>query len=166
MADSRPAVKSIAIIASFRRMMPEVAQARAIFVRAGLIVRSPLHDEPLDPGEKFVRFVSDDGSDAYVQSVALHRIMGADLVYVVATEGYVGRTTCYEIGRLVQAGLPMVFSQRPLDLPIHVTDNQVLAPDDLVAQLSRGATVNTFDLPRLDNSQLEADLRVLSFRDL
>jgi hypothetical protein len=54
------------------------------------------------------------------QSRTLGRIIAADLTFVTAPNGYIGRTTCYEIGRLVQARRPLFFSERPKDLPIQV----------------------------------------------
>jgi hypothetical protein len=46
----------------------------------------------------------------------------------VAPNGYVGRTTCYEIGRLVQAARPVYFSDPPDDLPLFVPQSHVLTP--------------------------------------
>lgn len=132
---------SLAIIGSFRRHYAEVLQAVGEARRLGWTVRSPLGGSVLDPGAEFVRFDSDrpDYDDPQVQSVALHRILGADLVFVVAPDGYVGRTTCYEIGRIVQADVPLYFSQMPRDLPIYVPPDGVAALSDLSSAVAHGS---------------------------
>jgi len=93
-----------------------------------LCVTSPLGTGILREGIPFVRFESDANrhSDSLVQLIALHRILRADFVYVVAPEGYIGRTTCYEIGRILQARRPLYFSEQPRDLPIHIPETHVL----------------------------------------
>lgn len=112
----------VAVIGSFRKHYAAVREAISTFRAAGWTVTSPSGSEVLEPGIEFVRFETDDASqsDAEVQSVTLARIFDADIVYVVAPAGYVGRTTCYEIGRLIQAGRSVYFSEHPDDLPIRV----------------------------------------------
>src|SRR4051794_5310793 len=113
---------SIAIIGSFRQHYKEVLDAWEVFTRAGIEVTSPKGTSILEGGIPFVRFESDEGrlSDEEVQLIALHRILRASVVYTVAPNGYVGRTTCYEIGRIIQARKPIYFSERPVDLPISI----------------------------------------------
>jgi len=54
---------------------------------------------------------------------------------VIAPEGYVGRTTCYEIGRIVQAARPLYFSQRPKDLPLYVPNGYIVGQDQLARMI-------------------------------
>lgn len=130
-------VTSVAVIGSFRKYNSEIQAVCDEFRGAGLIVTSPQDATVLEPGIPFVRFRKDDAdwSDQEIQALALHRIMRADLVYVVAPQGYVGRTTCYEIGRIVQRGRPVYFSAPPNDLPIHVPEESVVPPDTLIAAI-------------------------------
>ena len=123
----------IAIIGSFRKHNAIVQKASLIFRNAGIIVSSPIGENIIDKNIPFVRFTSDahDWSDPSIQSLALHRILRAQLVYVIAPAGYVGRTTCYEIGRIVQANKPIYFSEKPDDLPIFVPNEFVVNPDVL-----------------------------------
>lgn len=123
---------TVAVIGSFRQhyesaVLPAVHALR----RNGLIVTSPLAHDINVPGIDFVRFASDnhEHTDAQVQTLALHRILRADFTYVVAPGGYVGRTTCYEIGRVIQARRPLIFSDHPLDLPILVPESHIGTPD-------------------------------------
>jgi hypothetical protein len=128
---------SLAIIASFRNHYEPVLAAREVFLRHGIEVTSPKGSPIIKPGIPFVRFQSDPhhAPDCVVQSTAVHRILRADAVYVVAPDGYVGRTTCYEIGRAVQAGRPLYFSEPPKDLPICVPTDHVVSPETLALML-------------------------------
>lgn len=129
----RPAV---AVIGSFRQHYDSVRDAIAAFREELWSVASPVGSEILEPGIDFVRFQTDpaSASDEYVQSITLEKILQADLVFVVCPGGYIGRTTCYEVGRVRQCGIPLYFSDQPRDLPIHVPARNVLAPGELVKE--------------------------------
>ncbi len=135
----------VAVIGSFRKHYAAVLEAIRTFGDSGWTVTSPSGSDVLDSEIEFVRFESDDPvlSDAEVQSVTLERIFSADVTYVVAPEGYVGRTTCYEIGRLIQAQRPVYMSHRPDDLPIRVAERFVLSPADLVGTVNGGGEFET-----------------------
>ncbi|WP_270365749.1 hypothetical protein [Microbacterium algeriense] len=128
---------TVAVIGSFRRHYAEVLATLTTFESVGVSVTSPLGGAVIDGQVDFVRFDSDpsEWDDPRVQTVALHRILRATAVYVVAPEGYVGRTTCYEIGRCLQSRTPTYFSEAPVDLPIAVPDTHVLPPDVLAAYI-------------------------------
>lgn len=121
-------VNSIAIIGSFRQHNEIIQSLCAKIRRTGIAVNSPQGIDVIQSGVDFVRFHADnpDWSDATVQSLALHRILRSDLVYAVLPDGYIGRTTCYEVGRVIQASRPIYFSNQPKDLPLHVPDSFVM----------------------------------------
>lgn len=134
---------AVAIIGSFRRHLRQVSAARNVFVTHGMDVTSPVSTELVTPKDiEFVRFGSDDchATDAEVQTLALHRILRADAVYVVNPRGYVGRTTCYEIGRIVQARRPLYFTNTPRDLPIFVPVSHIVSAERLVDLLTSSRT--------------------------
>lgn len=118
---------SVAIIGSFRTHYKAVLESVSLFNKAGLIITTPAGDRVIEPGVQFVRFESNDPkrSDVEIQTEAVYNILRADFVFVVAPEGYIGRTTCYEIGRVIQARKPIYFSEHPLDLPIQVPDSHI-----------------------------------------
>jgi hypothetical protein len=134
---------SVAIIGSFRHHYDEVCWVAGIFQTAGLRVTSPVISEIVNPGANFVRFAVDPSttSDEELQELALGRILAAELVYVVAPGGYIGRTTCYELGQVLLRHVPVYFSSRIEDLPIDVPDHAVRAAADLAAELSRTGRV-------------------------
>ncbi|HEY4944353.1 MAG TPA: hypothetical protein VII56_23195 [Rhizomicrobium sp.] len=131
--------RKVAVIGSFRRFYTEVLEAIAAFSAAGLAVTSPA-GAALTQGGAFVRFASDraDWSNSQVQTAALAKIFEAEIAFVVAPGGYVGRSTCYEIGRLYQARRPVIFSAAPDDLPVAVPPAHVMAASDLARRLATG----------------------------
>jgi hypothetical protein len=143
---------SVAIIGSFRRHYDEVLNALGEFVDQGLIVRSPHRSRILDPSQEFVRFELDDpdSSDVEIEYHALREILAADVVYVVCPEGYLGRTTCYELGWVLARDLPVFFSDVPKDLPIPIPAGSVESAHGLARAIIVNGhlpVVDPFDIP-------------------
>lgn len=109
-------------------------------LRTTFRITSPSGTDIVD-GVQFVRFESDlpSASDDEIQTATLQKIFSADAVYVVAPGGYVGKTTCYEIGRVLQRRQPLYFSERPQDLPVHIPDWSVVTPGDFVLRFSEAS---------------------------
>jgi hypothetical protein len=124
---------SVALIGSFKQFYKYVIEAISIFKKMNIQVTSPAGTDIIENGISFVRFTSDNSklSDELVQTVTLKRIFKATVVYVVAPDGYVGRTTCYEIGRIIQKRKPIYFSERPNDLPVQIPKSHILNPEQL-----------------------------------
>jgi hypothetical protein len=125
---------SVAIIGSFRQHYQSIVAAVREFEAAGVAVGSPVVSTIINPGADFVRFESDspESSDLEIEAATLERVLNCDLVYVVAPAGYVGRTTCYELGRVHERAIPVYFSARPLDLPIAIPARSVLSVREIV----------------------------------
>lgn len=163
------APRSVAIIGSFKRHNDAVQRVCAVLREAGVTVTSPRGADIVKPGIDFVRFSTDatDLTDTAIQSLALHRIFVANLVYVVAPDGYVGKTTCYEIGRVLQRKQPIYFSASPIDLPLHVPTSFVLQAAELLHKLSDPVWKPhwLFEFDGTQASELERDLLKEVFRD-
>ncbi|WP_447912995.1 hypothetical protein [Microbacterium phyllosphaerae] len=153
---------TVAVIGSFRSHLADVLSARETFRAVGIDVTTPLGSTVLEQDAEFVRFESDPpgSGDAAVQSMALHRILRAEAVFVVAPEGYVGRTTCYEVGRCMQAARPLYFSHPPLDLPIDVPPSHVVTAGELAAYILEGVTAPM--LPLHDEELANYERRLVS----
>jgi hypothetical protein len=151
----------VAIIGSFKQHYKSVCAAIATFREAGIDVTTPIGSDIHEEGIAFVRFHTDppDWDDSTVQTIALHRILRADAVYVVAPSGYVGRTTCYEIGRVLQAAQPIYFSEHPDDLPIAMPADHVVAPAGLAGLLQSGSASAPFAAG--DSSYFSLERRLL-----
>jgi len=157
----------IAIIGSFKQHFDTVRSSVTAFEDAGIEVTTPQGSEIEKDGSAFVRFATDPPhwDEPTVQTIALHRILRADVVYVVAPEGYVGRTTCYEIGRVLQADRPIYFSDHPADLPIAVPASHIVSPYDLVALLQDSCASSPFSAHRTRYCSLERRLVTGEYSD-
>jgi hypothetical protein len=118
-----------------------------VFIDAGWDVRSPQSVSVLVAGIPFVRFDTDPAAwgDPAVQTRTLHRILSSDVTYVVAPDGYVGRTTSYEIGRVIQADRPLYFSDAPKDLPIAIPSRAVAKAAILASRFRRSMPRSLYD---------------------
>lgn len=160
--------RSVSIIGSFRQFYDDVLRAWRSFADAGWHVTSPRGSPIIQPGIPFVRFVADPASwdDATVQTATLHRILRAELTYVIAPHGYVGRTTCYELGRVIQADQPVYFSDHPTDLPVTIPDEHVVSVEDLVRRLSNNGPMPLFAKSNGANTDWEYRLVRHDYLDL
>ncbi|HTT84587.1 MAG TPA: hypothetical protein VMF67_13995 [Rhizomicrobium sp.] len=127
---------NVALIGSFKQHYEEVLAVGETLIAAGHRIVSPALSD-ISVQAAFVRFTTDHASDSdpEVQSKTLRNIFGADCVYVVNPNGYVGRTTCYEIGRIIQRRQPLYFLAIPVDLPVGIPPWAVCSPDDFAQRL-------------------------------
>lgn len=155
-----PHVPSVAVIGSYKQHYEDVRRALRTFAAGGWTINHPAGTDVLVPDIPFVRFESDNPawSDPMVQTIALHRILRSDLTYVVAPSGYVGKTTSYEIGRIVQARQPLYFSAQPDDLPIDVPHSHVMDPATLIEAFPTAEAAPLFANEGSDYAQWEERL--------
>lgn len=133
----------ISIIGSFRKYYDSIKQIILLLRKNGIEVLSPQGTEIMNSVDDFVIFESDDCKlvPYQIQTITLNRILKSDAVYVYNPEGYVGRTTCYEIGVLRTTTIPLIFFERPRDLPIQVPQNVIMNPSKLVYTLQNNMKV-------------------------
>ncbi|GAA6410847.1 hypothetical protein K040078D81_49640 [Blautia hominis] len=127
----------ISIIGSFRKYYEEIKQIIMLLQKNKIDVLSPKHSEITHSINDFVVFASDNHvlTPAEIQTDTLNRILKSDVVYVYDPEGYIGRTTCYEIGVIRTTTIPLIFLEKPNDLPIIVNDYEVMNPSKLIYTL-------------------------------
>jgi len=125
------------IIGSFRKHYAEVAILIETLEACHVHVLSPKRSSIVNPKEWFVRLQTDNPrfEPVEIQLIALHRILRSSFVYVLCPAGYIGKTTCYEIGRIHERGVPLYFSESPDDLPIAVTASAIINPERIVQYL-------------------------------
>lgn len=129
-------MKQVAIIGSFQR--PEnyalVQRVINLFSQNALNVTSPSGSSIANKREGFVIFDSDNHclSNEKIQYDTLDKIFSSNAVYVVNADGYVGKTTCYEIGRVIERKIPIYFHSFPCDLPICITKDFIVAPEEFI----------------------------------
>lgn len=123
---------TVAIIGSFQKYYNEILDIIKMFKQKGLYVLSPKESYISGSVDDFVIFESDrkDFTPAEIQMITLEKIINADVVYVYNPNGYVGKTTCYEIGFCFSQKKPIYFFNYPEDLPIPIIEQkQVLKPE-------------------------------------
>lgn len=98
----------------------------------GINVASPSGAKVCDSIEEFVIFETDNPefTPEEIQMITLEKILNSDAVYVCDPKGYVGKTTCYEIGFCYSRNKPLYFLERPKDLPMPVDEEQILSPEE------------------------------------
>lgn len=129
---------TVAIIGSFQKYYSEILDIIKILKKNDLRVLSPKESMISGRIEDFVVFESDrkDYNPAEIQMITLEKIISADVVYVYNPNGYVGKTTCYEIGFCLCKKKPIYFYEYPDDLPIPVLDKQILKPEEFAKSIS------------------------------
>lgn len=125
------------IIGSFRKHYSEVVSLIESLEACHVNILSPKRSSIVNRQEWFVRLQTDNPvhEPVEIQLIALHRILRSNFVYVLCPEGYIGKTTCYEIGRIHERGMPLYFSEYPEDLPIVVAASAIINPERLVEYL-------------------------------
>jgi len=151
--------KTVSLIGSFRKYYDEFVRIKKIFEDRGIFVTSP-SGAPITPETReklFVRLESDSMhySNAEIQSITLKKILNSSCVYVVCPDGYIGRTTCYEIGRVIQAKKAIYFQYEVNDLPIFIPKSHILSPEELVRRLLTDSVKWIYDFEVGRNIQIE-----------
>ncbi|MCG2775683.1 MAG: hypothetical protein L6406_08390 [Desulfobacterales bacterium] len=138
--------KSVAIIGSFKQFYETILSNVQIFRNNNIYVNSPLGSKIICPNIPFVRFESDPSchSDEMIQTITLERIFNSDVVYVVNPGGYIGKTTCYEIGRVIQRRQPIYFSDAPDDIPIKIPSSHIVNSDMLSKKINESKICQIF----------------------
>ena len=127
------------IIGSFRKYYSEIVALIEAFEAYHIHVLSPKRSDIINPQEHFVRLKTDNPQyePVEIQLIALHRILRSNFVYVFCPTGYIGRTTCYEIGRIHERGVPLYFSECPEDLPIAISASAIIKPERFLSFLAQ-----------------------------
>lgn len=128
---------SAVILGSYRKHFSEVQHAKSIFEAAGWHVPVPRGDT-VDETALFVRLTGDKpgAEPAELEDLVIADALAADIVYFVIPDGYIGRTTSYELGRLIGSERQLFFSHLPDDLPVRVDASRIVTPEQLVDKLS------------------------------
>lgn len=127
----------ITIIGSFRKYYQEICSLIDQFEKNGIQVMSPKKSFIIDDIDGFVILNSDEKSQQpfIIQEHVFENINNSDVVYVWNPEGYLGNSTCYEIGKIMGMGKPILFKERPKDLPINVENSMIKKVDDMITWL-------------------------------
>ena len=146
------------IIGSFRKYYNDIISAIQLFEENGHKILSPKSSRIERNEQGFVIFIPfQDGlplslvtkvvaivilsadnpnyTHVDIQTMVFHRAFQSDFVYVWDPGGYVGKTTCYEIGRLIERKVPLYYMEYPIDVPIYVPKGSVLSIENFISYI-------------------------------
>lgn len=152
----------VSIIGSFRKYYDEIKEIILLFQKNNIEVLSPKFSEITNSIEDFVIFKSDNLNltPAEIQTETLNKILKSDVVYVYNPKGYVGRTTCYEIGVIRTTKIPLFFLEQPQDLPIKVYRCNIMNPSKLIFSLLNDKRFNIENTRVIiDKNKVKNDMR-------
>lgn len=152
---------TVSFIGSFRKKAHYeiVKSAVKLFKKNGIFVMSPKGTAVCDSVDDFVIFESDEKkySPSEIQMITLDKIIRSDAVYVCDLDGYVGRTTCYEIGVCLSRRVPLYFMEKPNDLPISVPNDHILSLNAFL-----NIVINDKECPLLMSSSYDTVLKAMN----
>lgn len=155
------------IIGSFRKYYDEVLEVIKIFETNGHTILSPQYSHIIRNEDGFVILASDNPEFTHIdiQTMVFHRAFQSDFVYVWDPGGYVGKTTCYEIGRLVERKIPLYYKEHPIDVPIYIPKGSVTSVDNLVKYIALNSILPPYEQERhILTKELLDDLSNNNFR--
>ena len=125
-------MKTIGLIGSFRKNFSEIVALKQYFENNNLRVNNPIGNNLTKQDCLFVRCNEDNENedDAMIQTRAIARLFKCDLVYVFVKDCFIGKTTCYEVGRLLQRGIPLYFSEKPDDFPLYIPSKRIISKEE------------------------------------
>ncbi len=127
----------VTIIGSFRKYYEEICKLINQFEKSGIQVMSPKKSFIIDDVDGFVILNSDEKNQQpfIIQEHVFENIKKSDVVYVWNPEGYLGNSTCYEIGKIMGMRKPILFKENPKDLPIKIESGMIKSADEMVSWL-------------------------------
>lgn len=127
-------MKTIGLIGSFRKNFSEIVALKQYFENNNLRVNNPIGNNLTKQDCLFVRCNEDNENedDAMIQTRAIARLFKSDLVYVFVKDCFIGKTTCYEVGRLLQRGIPLYFSEKPDDFPLYIPPKRIISKEEVL----------------------------------
>lgn len=130
---------NITIIGSFRKYYKDICNVIDIFEENKINVLSPKKSYITDEKDGFVILDSDQkGLKPYIiQEHVFVNISNSNFIYVWNPNGYLGNSTCFEIGKIMEMKKPLFFKEIPKDLPIQVTPFMVKNVKDFIDYVNK-----------------------------
>lgn len=125
----------ITVIGSFRKYYKEICELIDKFERNGIQVMSPQKSFIVDDIDGFVILDTDEKNQKpfIIQEHVFENIKKSQIVYVWNPDGYLGNSTCYEIGKITEMKKTIIFKELPKDLPIRIENKMIKNPEELIS---------------------------------
>lgn len=153
-------MKTIGLIGSFRKNFSEIVALKQYFANNNLRVNNPIGNNLTKQDCLFVRCNEDSENedDAMIQTRAIARLFKCDLVYVFVKDCFIGKTTCYEVGRLLQRGIPLYFSEKPDDFPLYIPSKRIISKEEVLYLAINGLETVFYSENNTPNEILENEI--------
>jgi len=153
-------MKTIGLIGSFRKNFDEIVAIKQYFQDNNLHVNNPIGNNLTKQGCLFVRCHGDNENDddSMIQTKAIARLFKCDLVYVFVKDHFIGKTTCYEVGRLLQRGIPLYFSEKPDDFPLYIPSKRIISKEEVLYLAINGFETVFYSENNHPNEKLENEI--------
>jgi nucleoside 2-deoxyribosyltransferase len=134
-------LRTATVSGSFRKSMAEIQSAVFCLNDLGVQVLSPADPRVVDAFGPFLYVASDHLRNIrLVQQRHLSSIAASDLLWLVATDGYVGTSAAMEIGYAAALGVPVFSDTTPTDLTLRSWVTLVRSPKEALDRVERGVT--------------------------
>lgn len=130
---------------SFRQHFAQIREASELFRAAGVEVVAPSLGEFVGAEDGFLRFAGEEGIDRRVIELKyLHHVkrLGKNgFSYFCVPEGYIGKTTSYELGIAQVTNIPCFFSETPFDHPVYAPKSSIWSASSLATYICEHGTL-------------------------
>lgn len=156
----------VSVIGSFRKFYKEICDIIDDFSKQGICVLSPKKSEICNIIDDFVVFKYDNPafSPEEIQMITLEKILNSDAVFVYNPNGYIGKTTCYEIGFCLSRSVPLFFLEKPKDLPIPFSNKQIVSVEEF-SRVILGETFPEKVSPNLNEPAMKSYTNVMGLSE-
>lgn len=107
---------SVTVSGSFNKDFGKIQKKVRQFQDEGIEVLAPPISKIVGNKDGFVTLESDKGVPHQIESEYLEAISRSDFLYVVNTNGYIGRSVSLEIGYAISKGIPVYSMEKPEDI--------------------------------------------------
>lgn len=136
---------------SFNKHFKEIQNAYKIFTDAGVEVIAPKAIELVGSKDGFVLFEGETNKDPrFIELEYLHKIKqigNQGFSYFVNQNGYIGKTTSYELAVAQLINVPCFYSSLPKDHPVYISKSLVISPEDLVEYINKNHQLPSPKIP-------------------
>jgi len=126
---------------SFRKHFDLIKRVHNTFTEAGIEVIAPKYSEIVTSKQGFVFLESEENTDQrLVELFYLHNLqrLGSEgFSYFVNPDGFIGRTTSYELGIAQLTNVRCFFLEDIKDHPAYIHKNSIWKPEDLVSFIKK-----------------------------
>lgn len=126
---------------SFSKHFDEIQRVHKLFTQNGIEVLAPKNSELITQTNGFALFEDEANLDPrLVELQYLHKIkqLGSEgFSYFVNPDGYIGKSTSYELGIAQLTNIRCFFMEHPVDHPAYIHKNALLSPENLVDYIAQ-----------------------------